>query len=282
MNSNITCITNALNFLELASNILYAREAEYSLLLGLSELQAKAEKPSTDCQFFCLYHFQKLIGAALLNDRRLVVTQISNSYIPFFIDYLIESQISIPGVVGPNETSEEFARQWSKIAKKEMTLAMGQKIYQLEKVTKPKNVVGKITNATEIDLSLVSEWLYDFTTESIPHQPTTLEKMTVLANAKILKNEVYLWKDQNDQTVSMNLVGRPTKNGISISGVFTPKKWRGYGFASAVVAYSSQAMLGAGKRFCVLYTDIANPTSNKIYQRLGYQEVASSADFIFK
>ena len=79
----------------------------------------------------------------------------------------------------------------------------------------------------------------------------------------------------------MNLVGRPTKNGISVSGVYTPKDFRKNGYASALVACTSQKMLDAGKTFCVLYTDTANPMSNKIYQQLGYKEIATSKDFIF-
>jgi predicted GNAT family acetyltransferase len=64
-----------------------------------------------------------------------------------------------------------------------------------------------------------------------------------------------------------------TPHGIRIAAVYTPPPLRGRGYASAIVADLSQKMLNAGRRFCFLFTDLANPVSNKIYQRLGYKPV---------
>ena len=65
----------------------------------------------------------------------------------------------------------------------------------------------------------------------------------------------------------------PTPNGIRIGAVFTPPDLRRRGYASACVAAVSQSVLDAGRKFCFLYADIANPTSNHIYQEIGYQPV---------
>ena len=43
------------------------------------------------------------------------------------------------------------------------------------------------------------------------------------------------------------------------------------------MAQVSREMLAHGRRFCFLYTDMANPTSNAIYQRIGYRLVCGSA-----
>ena len=281
MNFKIECLAAASQFINLASNLLYEREAEYSLLLGLCELQASAEKPSADYKYFCLFRSEKLVGAAVLNERRLVVTDFPESCVQFLVRYLVENQILIPGVVGPINIVEKFAKHWSSAIEQKMMLTMGQSIYQLSQVAPSKNVLGKLVAAKEQELNVISKWLHEFSLEATPHQPTNLEKMTALAKTKISKHEAYLWLDQDEHAVSMTLVGRPTKNGISISGVFTPKQLRGNGYASAVVASTSQVMLDKGKKFCVLYTDTANPTSNKIYKKIGFQEVASSRDFVF-
>ncbi len=66
---------------------------------------------------------------------------------------------------------------------------------------------------------------------------------------------------------------RRTTTGATISGVYTPPDRRGHGYASAVVAGVSQHLLDSGFAFCTLFTDLANPTSNHIYQALGYQPV---------
>lgn len=77
------------------------------------------------------------------------------------------------------------------------------------------------------------------------------------------------------------LYGRPTKNGIDVSAVYNPTHLRKKGYASAFVAHSSQLMLNNGKSFYILYTDLSNPTSNKIYQQNGYKEVARSSQYVF-
>jgi len=77
------------------------------------------------------------------------------------------------------------------------------------------------------------------------------------------------------------MVTRPTQNGIAIACVYTPQEHRKNGYAAALVAQTSQRMLDAGKKFCMLYTDATNPTSNRVYQRIGYYEIATQKNFIF-
>ena len=72
-----------------------------------------------------------------------------------------------------------------------------------------------------------------------------------------------------------------TRNGIRIGYVYTPPESRARGYASALVAAVSQKMLDEGFAFCVLYTDLSNPTSNAIYARVGYEPVADVLDMTF-
>jgi predicted GNAT family acetyltransferase len=60
---------------------------------------------------------------------------------------------------------------------------------------------------------------------------------------------------------------------VRIGPVYTPPEARNRGYASALVAAISQAQLDAGRRFCFLFTDLANPTANHIYQAIGYEPV---------
>ena len=61
--------------------------------------------------------------------------------------------------------------------------------------------------------------------------------------------------------------------------VYTPPALRRRGFASALVAAVSAVGLASGKEVCVLYTDLANPTSNSIYQKIGYRPVCDWVDY---
>jgi hypothetical protein len=66
---------------------------------------------------------------------------------------------------------------------------------------------------------------------------------------------------------------RGPTNGATVSVVYTPARNRRHGYASACVAALSQSLLDDGYRFCTLYTDLSNPTSNKIYQNVGYRPI---------
>lgn len=74
---------------------------------------------------------------------------------------------------------------------------------------------------------------------------------------------------------------RGTANGASISMVYTPARSRGRGYATALVARLSSEILARGKRFCVLFTNLANPTANAIYARIGYQPVCDYESWSF-
>ncbi len=92
----------------------------------------------------------------------------------------------------------------------------------------------------------------------------------------------HLWLWDDDGPKSLTGVGGETPNGIRIGPVYTPPGDRGQGYASALVAAVSQAQLDAGRRFCFLYADLANPTSNRIYQAIGYRPVTDALriDFV--
>ena len=89
-----------------------------------------------------------------------------------------------------------------------------------------------------------------------------------------------LWED-GGAVVSASGWGGPTPNGIRIGPVYTPPELRGRGYATALVAELSQTLLDEGRRFCFLFTDLANPTSNAIYERIGYVRVCEAAMISF-
>ncbi len=72
-----------------------------------------------------------------------------------------------------------------------------------------------------------------------------------------------------------------SERGVRISLVYTPPDRRRQGYASASVAGLSQAMLESGKRYCCLFTDLANPTSNHIYAVIGYRPVVDMYTIAF-
>jgi predicted GNAT family acetyltransferase len=90
-----------------------------------------------------------------------------------------------------------------------------------------------------------------------------------------------LWDDA-DATVSLSGFGGETPTGVRIGPVYTPPALRRRGYASALVAELSRRLLDSGRAYCFLYTDLANPTSNRIYQDVGYERVCDSAAYVFE
>ena len=76
-------------------------------------------------------------------------------------------------------------------------------------------------------------------------------------------------------------VGGLTPHGIRVGPVYTPPEQRGRGYASNLVAEVSQLQLDAGRTFVFLFTDLANPTANKIYQAIGYEPVNDVDEYDF-
>lgn len=150
----------------------------------------------------------------------------------------------------------------------------GQGVYQLHEVTAPRDVPGRLRPATLRDVDVVTEWMLAFHDESVAREGNVGRREHARRSAQHMTaaGEVYLW-DVDGRPVSMAAARGATPTGIRISYVFTPLPLRKNGYASACVAALSQGQLDAGRERCFLFTDLANRTSNHIYQQIGYEYV---------
>jgi hypothetical protein len=159
---------------------------------------------------------------------------------------------------------------------------MSERIFRIDRVIAPRPVPGAMRLASESDRALLADWLGAFNLEALAQRPDPAA-MDQFAARWIARQgrAMYLWVD-GGQPVAMVGVSGETPNGIRVAPVYTPPALRGRGYASALTATVTQAHLDAGKRYCFLFTDLANPTSNHIYQAIGYRPVADVADYRFE
>lgn len=186
----------------------------------------------------------------------------------------------VAGVTGPSATALAFAQAWTERTGQSHKPGMDQRIYELREVYPPQDVAGHLRQAREDDLDLLTEWVYWFNVDC--HLPlVSKEEARELASRYVANGGLFLW-EADGAPVSMAGRGRNSSHGITVSLVYTPPELRGRGYASACVAALSQQLLDAGWEFTTLYTDLANPTSNSIYQRIGYRPVCDSNEYDFQ
>lgn len=199
--------------------------------------------------------------------------------IDFFIKNMLEHEINFRSIISLKPWAYEVAKKWEIKIGMTHQLLMDQGLYRLNKVNETlDNSPGNWRFAEESDTSLIEKWFNLFEIDT--GMPISLIEHVKKRVAMFLKEqEVFLWEDKG-KIVSMMKKSRPTKNGVTVSFVFTPKEERRKGYARTLVAAVSRELLKEFN-FCVLYTDLMNPTSNKIYREIGYKRIADSVHLGF-
>ena len=190
----------------------------------------------------------------------------------------------LPGVVGAVPEVDDFARAWASRRHVALETRFDQRIYRLEEMRPTSTPTGSMRLATIDDLDVVLERFRAFADE-VRHGPAESgddDPLPALVENRLRGNDagVALWEDDGE-IVSLAGFGGPTPNGIRIGPVHTPRELRGKGYGMAVTAELTRLLLDRGHRFCFLYTDLANPTSNAIYARIGYEPVCDSREIAF-
>jgi predicted GNAT family acetyltransferase len=160
---------------------------------------------------------------------------------------------------------------------------MAERIFCLERVIPPRSTTGAWRLVEPGDRDVVADWMIAFVSEATPEEPPSLADARAAIDRWIRQETAfgYIWLDHGEP-VSLAGARGETPNGIRIGPVYTPPAHRGHGYASAVTAAASQDQLDRGRRFCFLFTDLSNPTSNKIYQAIGYEPVCDVDMYSFE
>ncbi len=185
----------------------------------------------------------------------------------------------LPGVLAAPATARAFAEAWSNRTGQQYELGARERIFQLERVRTRGSAQGRLRPAEPRDRALLIEWLSAFGREALGETDTSRAATDVDRLLTRSNRTIYLWDDGGP--VSMAGAGGATPNGIRIGPVYTPPELRGRGYATACVAELSQLQLDSGRRFCFLFTDLANPTSNHVYQVIGYEPVCDVDEYLF-
>ncbi|WP_288799328.1 GNAT family N-acetyltransferase [Arsenicicoccus cauae] len=182
----------------------------------------------------------------------------------------------VDGVGGLRDGAVAFSDWWCAEKDLDADVVMDLGMYDLPRPARlPFAVAGGLRPAIPADLDLVRGWLQDFHHEA--HGPSAPPAPD--PSPHVLEGRTAVW-EVDGRPVSMCYATAPSGGVTRISGVWTPPGERGRGYASAVVATWSRHQQELGLR-CMLLTDLANPTSNGIYQALGYRRIGDSVTLAF-
>lgn len=285
-NGNMTLeldrFTDVDGFLSAANDFLEAREAEHNLIFGISAyVRDQPNIFGEGSPYFAVVRAGTQVVAAALRTppHNLVLSEIDD---PDAVDLLVADRIAedLPGVLGPVEHARAFAERWTAATGRSAKHHLAERIFQLRRVIAPPAVPGHLRTAIPGDRSLVAAWMRAFTDEALGEDDPDASEALTDRWLEGRGRTLYLWEDGG--LVSLCGVGGVTPHGIRVGPVYTPPEARRRGYASALVAEASQLQLDAGRRFCFLFTDLANPTSNHIYQSIGYEPVSDVDEYRFE
>lgn len=272
-------------FLAATASFLEAHEAENNLVFGIpSAIRASPQLFVDDPPRFASVTDAggRVVAATLRTPpHNQVLSWIDE---PEAVDALVSAlhDEALPGVLGPNEAAARFAAGWTDATGQPASVERAERIFRLARVIPPdRPASGTWRLAEPRDRDLIARWIAAFSTEALPEAPPIPNPMAAAERwiARVGRT-LYLWQD-GDPVVSMVGAGGETPHGIRVGPVYTPPELRRHGYASSLTAAASEDQLHRGRRFVFLFTDLANPTSNKIYRAIGYEPVCDVDQYRF-
>ncbi len=276
---------NASKLISLSGACLELHESENNLPIGLAHALAKdplrygPEPPL----FLSVLEQNSPVGVAVMTPpRRIVLSKfVANikGAMVHLVRYLLETDASIPGVVGPASEAQAFSDCWVEaVPSASPREAMRMRVFEARTVADVPLSPGALRLAIVDDYPLVAQWMVAFSQEALG-KPADLDGAKKSAKRFIADGDMYIW-DCNGP-VSIAKAARPMRNGITVNAVYTPPEQRNKGYATSCVASLTKKLLSEHYSFCSLFADLSNPTSNSIYSKIGYVPLGDALEFDF-
>lgn len=259
--------------LEEARDLLQS-DVRHNLILSL--LQARVEHPMLG-RYWIVRSDGKPVGVGFQSpvEYFATVTPMPLEAVVALVDTIADSGVVLPGVTGEAATAARFAGHWTERTRSAAHPHQGQRIYEVAQVLPARSVGGHVRSASEADRDLMVLWFEGFGADTGGTGPSGAAEAV---DRRLGGGQLWLWDDAGPK--AMAGLSPPVGGVVRVGPVYTPAELRGRGYASALVGSLSNRVRVAGDR-CILYTDLANPTSNAVYRALGYRAVAEGLIYRF-
>ncbi|MFJ1899299.1 GNAT family N-acetyltransferase [Streptomyces sp. NPDC088115] len=213
---------------------------------------------------------------------RLTVTPLSVAQAESLAGHLAGLGHHLSGVVADHGTAIAFAEAWQPHTGAATVPFWRAHLYRLGTLTAPEPLPpGRGRSVGEGERENVVRWCREFCVDTAESVSLAAVDAGAWAETRFADKEFTFWETPAGVPVSM--AGSTPKVGgmVRVDPVYTPARFRGLGYAGAVTVEVSRAALAAGATDVVLFADPANPTSNSLYQRIGYVNVADFTGYRF-
>ncbi|MEU0986080.1 GNAT family N-acetyltransferase [Streptomyces sp. NPDC005953] len=186
---------------------------------------------------------------------------------------------SLPGVTGDHNAVTAFAEAWQRLTGATPTLGIRLGLYRLGTLTPVDPFPqGRGRLLGEQDREQLMSWLRGFATDV--QEDVTIDADS-WASTRFADKRYTFWETPDGTPVSLAGSTSMVSHMVRVDPVYTPAHLRGRGYGGAVTVEVTRAALAAGATDVVLFTNAANPTSNALYQRLGYEPVTNISVYDF-
>ena len=234
---------------------------------------------SSDSAWLTAEEDSRVVGLAMHTPPHNMFLSRMRENVAFAIAREVAQSGRVPtGVNGAVDSTRAFARAWEETTGLPSVVVRETRMYRLHELRMPR-AVGRADRAgPSQDLDLVTNWLAAFHDEAQPHAP--VDDWSTVAQRRMSAGELYLWR-VGGVPVAVAGASRAVAGVARVGPVYTAQRLRGNGYGSSVTAAATSAALTDGARHVVLYTDLANPISNSIYQNIGYQPDHDAEERVF-
>ena len=276
---------HASELISLSGAYLEQNESENNRVLGLAYKLAEAShyQDSEPRLLLSILEQGKAVGVAIMVPWwQSILSKFGTQVRPamtHLVRHLREVDVQIPKIHGPAPEAQIFADCWVEAmpgVSTEVTMRM--RTFEARAVADLPLSLGKLRLACMEDLPLMAQWHAAYLEETWG-VTLNFDRTKSYAEQGIKDQELYIW--DHDGPISIARTDRPTNNGIAIHTVYTPPGHRNKGYATTSVLLLTKKLLAERYSFCCLHTDLANPTSNSIYTKIGYVPMGDALEFDF-
>jgi hypothetical protein len=280
-------------FFDVAGDVFAAEPVLSTVIAGVAErIRVQREAgiawpEGVPCWFAAVVEGDDVIGTAMrtapFGAYPAYLMPMSEEAVHLLTKTLLDRDEPVLGANGALPAVQVFCDDMATATGKTAKVGQHTRLFELGDLVPPRPTSGHLRTARLEELPLIASWYDAFMADAdeqagrepgeSPHESPSEEELA----RRIGSGRVFVWADDGDTPVSVTVATSPTYGVSRIGPVYTPKERRGRGYASAGVFAVSKLLRESGERPC-LFTDQANPTSNKIYEALGYEPLVDMAN----